>query len=314
MSQTIRLGTRSSALALWQADHVAAALRQLPGEPVIEIIRIKTTGDQVTDIPLWKTAGKGFFTAELDCALVDRRIDLAVHSMKDLPTANVDGLEISAVLEREDPRDALVVRQGIDAETLPRGACVGTSSLRRRAFIARWRPDLIHKDLRGNVPTRIAKLDEGRYDAIILAAAGLKRLGLGERISTYLPADLFPPAAAQGAIAVVTRVGDTATRQWVSALDHGNTRCAVSAERALLHHLDGGCQIPLGARGTVDGDTLRLRAEVCSIDGTFSVTAEERGPAMEPEKLGRAVAETLLRRDARRALASMPITAANPNP
>jgi hydroxymethylbilane synthase len=298
---------------MWQARHVAAALRQLPGVPTVEIIEIKTTGDQVQDIPLWKTAGKGFFTAELDRALLDKRIDFAVHSMKDLPTANVDGLEITAVLEREDPRDALVVRAGIDAEALPRGACIGTSSLRRRAFISRWRPDLTHKDLRGNVPTRVAKLDEGHYDAIILAAAGLKRLGLAERISSYLPFDTFPPAAAQGAIAIMTRVGDGNTHKWVTALDHAETRCAVEAERAVLHHLEGGCQIPLGARGTVTGSTLHLRAQVCAIDGAFSVSAEETGPIAEAERLGKAVAETLLRKDARRALATMP-TAVKPNP
>jgi hydroxymethylbilane synthase len=309
----LRLGTRASALALWQARHVAAQLRAMPGVPTVEIVEIKTTGDQVTDIPLWKTAGKGFFTAELDRALIDRRIDFAVHSMKDLPTANVEGLEITAVLEREDSRDALVVRKGNDPEALPRGAVIGTSSLRRRAFISRWRPDLTHRDLRGNVPTRVAKLDEGLYDAIILAAAGLKRLGIAERISTYLPFDAFPPAAAQGAIAVMSRIGDDATYRWVSALDHRETRCAVNAERALLHHLEGGCQIPLGARGTVSGNTLHLRAEVCAIDGAFSVAAEEEGSIEEPERLGERIAEILLRKDARRALATMPPTAARPS-
>jgi hydroxymethylbilane synthase len=310
---TLRLGTRASALALWQARHVAAELRALPGVPAVEIVEIKTTGDQVTDIPLWKTAGKGFFTAELDRALIDRRIDFAVHSMKDLPTADVEGLEIAAVLEREDPRDALVVRTGLDPDALPRGAVIGTSSLRRRAFMSRWRPDLTHKDLRGNVPTRVAKLDEGLYDAIILAAAGLKRLGLAARISAYLPFDTFPPAAAQGAIAVMTRIGDDAAGRWIAALDHKETRSAVRAERALLHHLEGGCQIPLGARGTVAGNTLHLRAEVCAIDGAFSVTAEESGPTAQPEQLGRKIAEILLRKDARRALATMPSTAAQPS-
>ncbi len=314
MSTPLRLGTRASALALWQARHVAAALAGLSGVPAVEIVEIKTTGDQVTDIPLWKTAGKGFFTAELDRALLDRRIDLAVHSMKDLPTENVDGLAIAAVLEREDPRDALVVRQGLDPNVLPRGAAIGTSSLRRRAFISRWRPDLVHRDLRGNVPTRIAKLDEGQYDAIILAAAGLKRLGLGDRISTYLSVDAFPPAAAQGAIAVMTRANDDSTARWVSALDHKETRAAVRAERALLHHLEGGCQIPLGARGTVTGERLHLRAEVCSLDGNFSVTAEGQGSVSDPESLGEDIAGVLLRKDARRALATMPATAAKPSP
>jgi hydroxymethylbilane synthase len=305
----MRLGTRASALALWQARHVAAAIARLPHAPAVEIVEIRTTGDAVTDVPLWATPGKGLFTAELDRALLDNRIDFAVHSLKDLPTTPLSGLALTAVLEREDPRDVLVVRAGLDAATLPRGAVIGTSSLRRRAFIARWRPDLTHKDLRGNVPTRVAKLDDGGYDAIVLAAAGLKRLDLGHRISSYLPIDTFPPAVAQGAIAIVSRSDDGTTARVVGALDHAPTRIAVTAERALLRHLEGGCQIPLGGNAQLAGDKIQMHAAVCAIDGGFSAVADEQGPASAPEQLGVAVAEALLRRGARRALATMPVAA-----
>jgi hydroxymethylbilane synthase len=305
----LRLGTRASALALWQARHVAAAIARIPNAPAVEIVEIRTTGDAVTDVPLWAAPGKGLFTAELDRALLDNRVDMAVHSLKDLPTTPLEGLALTAVLEREDARDALVVRTGFDPHALPQGASVGTSSLRRRAFITRWRPDLTHRDLRGNVPTRLAKLDEGAYDAIVLAAAGLKRLDLGHRISTYLPLESFPPAVAQGAIAVVTRDHDDAVTRWIAALDHAATRVAVTAERALLRHLEGGCQIPLGGHAQVVGGTIRLHAEVCAVDGSFAAAADAQGPLTDPERLGVAVAETLLKRDARRALATMPTAA-----
>jgi len=305
----LRLGTRASALALWQANHVMAALTRLPDAPTVEIVEIKTTGDNVTDIPLWKTAGKGFFTAELDEALLDGRVDLAVHSLKDLPTTPVDGLGLAAVLEREDNRDALVMRPGMTVDDLKQNGVLGTSSLRRRAFVARWRPDLVHKDLRGNVPTRVNKLDEGAYDAIVLAAAGLKRLGMAARITMFLPVETFPPAVAQGAVAVVTRRDDAYTTKWVAALNHQPTRIAVEAERALLQRLEGGCQIPLGAHATVTNGTVQLHAQVCALDGTFAVTSAQEGPASQPEAIGIAAAEDLLRQDARRALATMPPTA-----
>ena len=303
---SLRLGTRASALAMWQARHVAAAIGRLPDAPPVEILEIKSTGDVVTDIALWKTAGKGFFTAELDRALIEKRIDLAAHSLKDLPTRTMAELRVAAVLEREDPRDALIVRAGLDPDALPDKACVGTSSLRRRAFAARWRRDLTHKDLRGNVPTRIEKLDDGAYDAIILAAAGLKRLDLAERVSRFISIDIFPPAVAQGAVAVMIRSDDSHAAHWVSLLDHIHTRIAVEAERAVLRRLEGGCQIPLGALARMDGDTLHLRAEVCALDGTFSVSAENQGDPKDPEALGITIAEKLLRDGAHRALATMP--------
>jgi hydroxymethylbilane synthase len=301
---TIRLGSRGSALAMWQARHIAGALGRLSDAPRVEIIEIKTAGDQATDTPLWKTAGKGFFTAELDRALADGDIDLAVHSLKDLPTAMVPGLALAAVPEREDARDALICRGTFTAATLPLGATVGTSSLRRRAFIAHWRRDLVHRDLRGNVPTRLAKLADGPYDAIVLAVAGLKRLGLAAEIATALAVDTFPPAVAQGALGLVTRADDTVIREIVARLDHTPSRQAVTAERALLQHLEGGCQIPLGAIARIEGTTLTLAAQVCAVDGSQHIAAEERGLATSAASIGIAAAESLLSRGARATLAS----------
>jgi hydroxymethylbilane synthase len=291
---------------MWQARHIAAAIGRLSNAPTVEIIEIKTSGDAQTDIPLWKTAGKGFFTAELDRALIAGDIDLAVHSLKDLPTKMVPGLALAAVPEREDPRDALVCHAGIDANALPSGARIGTSSLRRRAFVARWQGDMSHHELRGNVPTRVQKLDAGQYDAIILAVAGLKRLGLAARISRALPIAEFPPAVAQGALGLVTRADDAANRRIIGQLEHAPSRTAVNAERTVLNRLEGGCQIPLGANARVEGDTLNLIAQVTALDGGLNIIVEERGSASAPEALGEKVADLLLKRGAREALATAP--------
>ncbi|HVC31627.1 MAG TPA: hydroxymethylbilane synthase, partial [Steroidobacteraceae bacterium] len=199
-ARALRIGTRASALALWQARHVEGLIGALPGAPPLELVAITTTGDVRTDVPLWAVGGRAFFTKELDRALLDGRIDIAVHSLKDLPTAMEPGLALAAVLRREDPRDALISRTGVSLAQLPRGARVGTSSLRRRAFLTRTRRDLTLLELRGNVPTRLERLERGDYDAIVLAAAGLKRLGLEQRITQRLSADEFPPAVSQGAI------------------------------------------------------------------------------------------------------------------
>jgi hydroxymethylbilane synthase len=285
-------------LALWQAHHVAALLAELPAAPKVEIIEIKTAGDVALDTPLWKTAGKGFFTAELDRALSEDEIDLAVHSLKDLPTKMVPGLQLAAVPAREDSHDALVCGADIDADKLPPGATIGTSSLRRRAFIARWRKDIAHRELRGNVPTRVGKVDAGSYDAIVLAVAGLKRLGMAARISKVLPFDIFPPAVAQGALGLMTRADDAATSSIVRKLDDAPSRIAVTAERVLLQHLEGGCQIPLGAIAHLDGDALMLAAQVCALDGSGSISVEKRGAAANPEGLGIALAEELISRGA----------------
>jgi hydroxymethylbilane synthase len=286
---SLRIGTRGSALALWQSEEVKRLIRLIPGAPAVELIVIKTRGDLQTDVPLWSTEGKGFFTAELDRALLDKEVDLVVHSLKDLATTMTEGTALAAVLEREDPRDALLSR-GRDFASLPSGARVGTSSLRRKAFLAKARPDLKQVELRGNVPTRIRKLDEGEYDAIILATAGLKRLGLGERITQHLDTQLFPNAAAQGAIAVCARAGDQETLRWLRPLDHGATRAAVEAERAMLGRLEGGCQVPLGVLAKVEGSSLSLYAAACNLDGSDFVSVSRTGSATDPVALGKAAA------------------------
>ena len=302
MSVKLRIGTRGSALALWQAEEVARLIKALPGAPAVELVVIKTRGDLQLDVPLWSTPGKGFFTAELDRAQLDNEVDVVVHSLKDLATIMTDGLVLAAVLEREDPRDALVARGGGDLASLPKGARIGTSSLRRRAFLAHARPDLAHMELRGNVPTRLRKLDDGDYDAIILAVAGLKRLGLEKRISAALPTKVFPSAVAQGAIGICTRVGDTATSRWVTPLNHVATRIAADAERGLLRRLEGGCQVPVGALATVSGPMVTLYTAACNIDGSDFVAAEGTAPLDEAATLGVRVAEDLLNRGGSRVL------------
>lgn len=306
----LRIGTRGSALALWQANEVARQLRALPGVPAVEIITIKTQGDLNQAVPLWATDGKGFFTAELDRALLDNDVDLVVHSLKDLTTVMPTGIALSAVLEREDPRDVLVTRGGVGLKALPQGASLGTSSLRRRAFLARLRPDLQHLELRGNVPTRLRKLDDGGYDAIVLASAGLKRLDLAGRISQPLEFDQCPSAVSQGAVAVTIREGDTAVGRWTAPLDHQDTRTAVTAERALLRRLEGGCQVPVGGLAKVDRGQVILRAAACSIDGKEFMAAAETGAAQDAAAVGARAAEALLARGAAQILAGVQATRA----
>ncbi len=300
MNRTLRIGTRGSELALWQAHHVAALLARLDGAHdnlQIEIMEIRTEGDHVLDRPLSEVPGKAFFTKEIEEALAAGHIDLAVHSLKDLPTELPDGLALAAVLEREDPRDVWLAKggsAGAGFAALAAGGRVGTSSLRRRALLARYRPDLELVDLRGNVPTRVRRVEEGKYDAIILAAAGVKRLGLERHITQYLPLDRFLPAVAQGAVAVEIRAHDEATRAWVRRLDHPPTHLTTAAERALLAALQGGCQVPVGALATLAGEELTLACAVVSVDGSRHVAGERRGPASRPQELGRALAEELI--------------------
>jgi len=299
-SRVLRIGTRGSALALWQAHHVEALIGSQPGAPAVELVRIKTEGDVRTDVPLWQIGGRAFFTKEIDKALLGNEIDIAVHSLKDLSTVLDPGIELAAALEREDPRDAVLSRSGARLMDLPKGARVGTSSLRRRAFIARLRPDIELLELRGNVPTRIERMKNGDYDAIILAAAGLRRLELDQHISELLPVDEFPPAVSQGAIGVCMRTGDSEAGRWLKKLDNRASRLATTAERALLRRLEGGCQVPLGAIGSLDGETLRLQAVVCSLDGKKNIQAKSQlGASLEnATTLGRAVADDLLSRGA----------------
>jgi len=293
VKSALRIGTRGSALALWQARHVAALLAALPDPPATEIVEIRTEGDRVLDVPLSQVEGKAFFTKEIEEALADGRVDLAVHSLKDLPTELPEGLALGAVLAREDPRDVLLARDGRGFADLPAGARVGTSSLRRRALLARWRRDVELVELRGNVPTRVQRLDEGRFDAIVLAAAGIKRLGLAGRISEYLPLDRVLPAVSQGAVAVEVRAGDDAVLAHVRRLDDAATRAATAAERALLRRLEGGCQVPVGALATLAGETLTLRAVICALDGSQAVDGERSGPVAHAATIGRDLAGEL---------------------
>ncbi len=294
----LRIGTRASALALWQANRVADLIRAQPGAPAVQLVHITTEGDLRTDIPLWAAGGRAFFTREIDRVQLAGDVDIAVHSLKDLSTLLADGLELAAVLEREDPRDALLSREGKTLRDLPHGARVGTSSLRRRAFLCRARPDLTLLELRGNVPTRIERLTQGKYDAIVLATAGLKRLDLAAHIASHIEPAVMPPAVSQGAIGVCARSGDAAALRWLRTLDHAATRVAVTAERALLRRIEGGCQVPLGALATLDGDRLNLSASVCALDGAVSIDCEEHGSISDPAALGVQVAEQLLARGA----------------
>jgi hydroxymethylbilane synthase len=275
------------------------------------MVLIKTEGDRIQDLPLSQVQGKAFFTKEIEEALLRDRVDVAVHSLKDLATDIPPGLTLGAVLEREDPRDVLIfseARQGggqpeggedidsrmLSPEYLPVGARIGTSSLRRRALLARWRPDLELAELRGNVPTRIRKLDEGAFDAIVLAAAGVRRLNLQHRISVYLPLEHFLPAVSQGAIAVQIRAGDEGVAQWIRGLDHSETRWATTAERAFLRTLEGGCQVPVGAFARIEGNRLHLRGVICSLDGSRHVEGDVSGPREEASRLGKSLAQELL--------------------
>jgi hydroxymethylbilane synthase len=298
--RTVRIGTRASALALWQAREVAARIAAQPAAPAVELVHIRTSGDQQVDVPLWQVGGRAFFTREIDRALLAAEVDVAVHSLKDLPTQLDEGLVLAALLPRADPRDALVSRSGAGLAQLPAGARIGTSSLRRRAFLARLRPDAVPLELRGNVPTRIERLQRGEYDAIVLAAAGLARLDLAQHVTEFLSPDSFPPAVSQGVIGVCARSGDTETQRLLVALDDREARLAATAERALLRRLEGGCQVPLGALATMQGGDLSLMACICALDGARQLSARGRAPAGDAaaEALGIRIAEELLARGA----------------
>ena len=306
VAHTLRIGTRASALALWQARHVAQLIGAQPGAPVPQLLHIRTRGDVQGEVPLWQLGGRAYFTREIDRALLEGTADVAVHSLKDLPTQMDTGLTLAATLTRADPRDALVSRSGAPLAQLPRGARIGTSSLRRRAFLARLRPDAVLLELRGNVPTRIERLQRGDYDAIVLAAAGLDRLGLAAHISEYLPTDDFPPAVSQGVIGVCAREADVATLRWLGALDDPEARLASGAERALLARLEGGCQVPLGALAAVRDGKLTLQASVCTLDGVRCVSARGEAPALPGAAagLGQRIAEELLARGANELIAA----------
>ena len=290
------IGSRGSQLALWQAKWIGARLAERGHETRIEII--KTTGDKITDVPLAKVGTKGLFTKEIEEALLEGRIDLAIHSLKDLPTEVPAGLTLAAVPEREDPRDAMV---GVRLDDLPAGAKVGTSSLRRAAQLRVMRPDLVIESVRGNLDTRVRKLDEGQYRAIVLAAAGLTRLGWAHRIAEILSPEVMCPAVGQGALAVETRVEGEA-RAICAQLDHPATRAAVTGERAVLAALGGGCQVPIGAYAIVEGDTLRLIAAVISPNGERAVRKTGTGAVANAQEIGDRVGRSLLDDGAREIL------------
>jgi len=290
------IGSRGSQLALWQAKWIAVRLAGLGHETRIEIIR--TTGDKITDVPLARVGTKGLFTKEIEEALLDGRIDVAVHSLKDLPTELPAGLDIAAIPQREDAHDAML---GARLNDLPAGAKVGTSSLRRAAQLRTSRRDLAIESLRGNLDTRVRKLEEGQYDAIVLAAAGLARLGWAHRIAELLPAEVMCPAVGQGALAVETRAVGQA-REICAPLDHPATRAAVTAERAVLAALGGGCQVPIGAHAEVDGDSLRLIAVVIAPDGHCLIRKTNEGALTDAVLTGKSLGEALLMDGAREIL------------
>ncbi len=299
----IVIGSRGSKLALWQSEWVKARLEALDPGVEVRIDIIKTMGDVRTDVPLSTIGGQGAFTKELEVALLDRRVDVAVHSLKDLPTVTPEGLSITATPEREDPRDALVLRAGSAARAnslkrLAEGAVVGTSSLRRIAQLKHLRPDVQIKDLRGNVDTRLRKLDEGEYDALILASAGLRRLGFGERISAAIAQEEMLSAVGQGSLGVETRSDDAETNALVVRLDDPRTRAAVLAERALLRSLGGGCQVPIAAHATVEGGRLKLDGLVATLDGTQVLRDSLGGDAADAARVGEKLAARLLERGA----------------
>jgi hydroxymethylbilane synthase len=296
---TLRLASRGSTLALWQARHVLDLLRSA-GAPSVEIDVLQTTGDRITDVPLAMIGDRGLFTKEVDAAVLDGRAQLAVHSLKDVPTVLTDGLTIAAVLRREDPRDAFVPAPTAPRRIgdMPAGARIGTSSLRRRALLLALRPDLVVEDLRGNLDTRLDRVATAHYDGIVLALAGLRRLGGEDRVGETLDPPHWLPATGQGALAVVVRDDDQPTLEHVRVLDHADTRAATDAERSFLRRLEGGCQIPVGALAEVTGPSLRLRGLVASLDGASVVRGEAAGAVSDAVRIGEDLAEELLERGA----------------
>jgi len=293
----LRIGTRGSPLALWQANHVAQLLAQKRGVAA-EIVRIRTSGDRLQSAPVSQrdaaAEGKGIFIKELEDALLAGTVDLAVHSMKDVPTEIPTGLGFPAILVREDPRDCLIARDGRTLDALPRGARVGTSSLRRQAQLRHYRPDLTVVDVRGNVDTRLRKLAQGDFDAIILALAGVNRLGAASQVTQPLDAGVMLPAVGQGAIGIETRSKDRETSELLATLDDTVTRACITAERALLRELQGGCQVPLGAWARMNNPELQLDAAVFSPDGKESVRNTVSSPVSDAEGAGKRLGQILL--------------------
>ncbi|EPR4994603.1 hydroxymethylbilane synthase [Vibrio navarrensis] len=293
-STPIRIATRKSPLALWQAYYVKEALQQAHPGLEVELVTMVTKGDVILDTPLAKVGGKGLFVKELEVAMLEGRADLAVHSMKDVPVDFPPGLGLVTICEREDPRDAFVSNHYENIEQLPQGAVVGTCSLRRQCQLKAYRPDLVIKELRGNVGTRLSKLDAGEYDAIILAAAGLKRLELQERIRSFIEPEQSLPAVGQGAVGIECRTDDERMLELLAPLNHIETADRVKCERAMNLTLQGGCQVPIGSYALLEGDQIWLRALVGEPDGSHIVRGEIRGPRTDAEALGVQLAQQLL--------------------
>lgn len=287
------IGTRGSKLALWQSEYIKAKLEQATGLPV-SLMVIKTTGDKILDVPLAKVGGKGLFTKELEVELLAGTVDLCVHSMKDVPTELPDGCVIAAMPERVDPRDVIVSGAGYDLATLPEGARLGTSSLRRRAQVVSLRPDLEIVDVRGNLDTRMRKAEDGELDAVMLASAGITRMGWADRISSYVPVSQVVPAVGQGAIGIEIREDDEFMRHVMEGIGHPETMECVTAERVVMRSLEGGCQVPIGAYARYEDGLLVMDAFVGSVDGTRVCREQLQGDAGAPEALGEAMVARLL--------------------
>ncbi|WOH36849.1 hydroxymethylbilane synthase [Thalassotalea fonticola] len=293
--QTLKIATRKSALALWQAEFVKARLEHFHSDLTVELVPMVTKGDIILDSPLSKVGGKGLFVKELEVAMLEGRADIAVHSMKDVPVEFPEGLGLEIVCEREDPRDAFVSNTIASLAELPQGAIVGTSSLRRQCQIKALRPDLDIRDLRGNVNTRLAKLDDGQYDAIILAAAGLIRLEMPERIQEFIEPEVMLPANGQGAVGIECRVDDERVKALLAPLEHNETRIRVLAERSMNRALEGGCQVPIGSYAIIENNEVYLRGLVGATDGSKILHNEIRGALTTGDAMGTELAEKLLK-------------------
>lgn len=299
MAGTVRIATRQSPLALWQAEYVKSQLLKLHPDITVELVKMVTKGDKILDTPLAKVGGKGLFVKELETGMLNGEADIAVHSMKDVPMDFPEGLMLAVICEREDPRDAFVSNTYQFMHDLPQGGVVGTSSLRRQCQLHAWRPDLQIRDLRGNVNTRLSKLDNGDYDALILASAGLIRLGFQERIKHPIDTDVCLPAVGQGAVGIECRVNDERILSLIEPLNHSETSICVTAERAMNHRLEGGCQVPIAGYAQLDNWNLSMRGLVGRPDGTEVIRGEVTGHADQAEQLGIQLAEDLLSRGAK---------------
>jgi len=296
MRKILRIGTRASLLAVTQSTWVKNQIEQQYPDTTVELVKILTKGDKILDVPLAKVGGKGLFVKEIEDALLDGRVDLAVHSMKDVPAEVPVDLQVAIIPKREIPQDAFVSVSYKNVDALPQGAVIGTSSLRRKSQLACLRPDLEIRDLRGNLDTRLRKLDEGEYDAIILAGAGLNRLGMQKRITALFTSEQMLPAIGQGSLGIELRMADTELLDGLQFLHHRDTAVTVSAERAFLLRLEGGCQVPIGGFATIDNETITLTGLIASLDGKTILREQLSGPAAEAEKIGVTLAETLLDR------------------